>query len=75
MTKLRLTEAIALSVVNGKKIRKRDLAAKLWPNSAPETQGVNMRCLCSGVTKRVQPEWITIICEETGCDANFLFGQ
>lgn len=71
---LRLNEAIALSVVNGKNIKKMDLAAKLWPNSVPVTQKVNMRLLARGVTKRIEPEWIKIICDETGCDPNFLFG-
>lgn len=71
---LRLNEAIALSVVNGKNIRKKDLAAKIWPASAPETQEVNMRLLARGITKRIEPNWVSIICEETGCDPNFLFG-
>lgn len=72
---IKLNEAIALSEVNGNKILKKDLAKKLWPNSAEVTQQVNMRCLCSGITKRIEPDWVNIICAELGCDANFLFGQ
>ena len=71
---LRLNEAIALAVVNGKTIRKKDIAAKLWPASTPVTQSINMRLLCKGSTKRIEPQWVQVICDETGCDPNFLFG-
>ena len=72
--RLRINEAIALSEAMGKKILKKDLAAKIWANSRPEAQAVNMTNLASGVTKKVNPEWIVIICRETGCTADFLLG-
>lgn len=72
--RLRLNEAIALSEAMGKKVLKKDLAAKIWPNSRSEAQAVNMTNLASGITKKVNPEWIAIICRETGCTADFLFG-
>ena len=71
---LKVNEAIARSEMNGKKILKKYLAAKIWPNSKPEAQSVNMTNLCSGVTKKVNPEWIVTICQETGCSADFLLG-
>lgn len=71
---LKVNEAIARSEMNGKKILKKDLAAKIWPNSKPEAQAVNMTNLASGVTKKVNPEWIVTICRETGCSADFLLG-
>ena len=71
---LKVNEAIARSEMNGKKILKKDLAAKIWPNSKPEAQAVNMTNLASGVTKKVNPEWIVTICRETGCSAGFLLG-
>lgn len=74
MAALKVNEAIALSEAMGKKVLKKDLAAKIWPNSRPEAQAVNMTNLCSGVTKKVNPDWIITICRETGCTADFLFG-
>lgn len=72
--RLRINEAIALSEAMGKKILKKDLAAKIWADSRPEAQAVNMTNLASGMTKKVNPEWIVIICKETGCTADFLLG-
>lgn len=71
---LRINEAIALAESRGKKIYKKDLAKKIWPNSRPEAQTVNMTNLASGVTKKVNPEWVVTICKETGVSADFLFG-
>lgn len=74
MAKLKLNEAIARAESRGKKIFKKELAAKIWPSSRPESQVVNMTNLCSGVTKKVNPEWIITICKETECSADFLLG-
>lgn len=74
MAALKVNEAIAFSEAMGKKILKKDLAAKIWPNSRPEAQAVNMTNLASGVTKKVNPDWIVTICRETGCTADFLLG-
>lgn len=74
MVALKVNEAIALAEAMGRKIMKKDLAAKIWPNSRPEAQVVNMSNLCSGVTKKINPDWIITICRETGCTADFLFG-
>lgn len=71
---LRINEAIARAERNGKKILKKELAAKIWTNSRPEAQVVNMTNLCTGVTKKINPEWIIVICQETGCSADFLLG-
>lgn len=74
MAALKVNEAIALAEAMGKKIMKKDLAKKIWPNSRPEAQAVNMTNLCSGITKKVNPDWIVTICRETGCTADFLLG-
>lgn len=74
MAALKVNEAIARAEMNGKKIKKKELAAKIWANSRPEAQAVNMTNLCTGTTKKVNPEWIKIICRETGVTADFLFG-
>ena len=70
----KIEEAIALAMVKGKRIMKKDLAAKLWPGVSETGQAVNMSNLCSGKTQTFRPEWVQIICEETGCTADFLFG-
>ena len=76
---MRIEQAIAKAneraLENGeKKILKKDIAARLWPNSTPVAQQVNMTALCNGATASVAPEWIAIICEMTGCTADFLLG-
>ena len=58
----------------GKKIYKKELAAKMWPNSTETGQMVNMTGLCSGRRTKVDPEWVEIICKECECSADFLFG-
>ena len=74
MSRLRVNEAIALSEARGNKVLKKDLAAKIWVNSRPEAQKVNMSNLCAGVTQKINPEWISTICKEVGCSADFLLG-
>ena len=46
MSKIKVNEAIARAESKGKKIYKKDLAAKIWANSKPEAQAVNMTNLC-----------------------------
>ena len=71
---IRIEQAIARAKEQGKKVLKKDLAARMWPDSTPEAQQVNMTILCSGRAKRINPDWVNIICEMTGCTADFLFG-
>lgn len=73
MANLKINEAIAFATMNGKKINKTEIAARLWPKSSLLTRRQNMTNLCSGNTCKVNPKWIKIICKMTGCDANFLF--
>lgn len=71
---IRINEAIARAKRQGNKVLKQDIAARLWPDSTPDVQRVNMTNLCTGCTARIAPEWVEIICEMTGCTADFLFG-
>ena len=71
---LRIDEAIARAKTAGKKVMKKDIAARLWPDTTPVGQQVNMTGLCKGNTARINPDWVRIICEMTGCTADFLFG-
>ena len=71
---LRIEEAIARAKANGKKVLKKDIAAKLWPDSVESAQQVNMTKLCNGRTASINPEWVVVVCEMTGCRSDFLFG-
>lgn len=71
---MRIEQAIARAKEQGKKVLKKDIAARLWPDSSEAGQQVNMTALCSGKTTKINPDWVTIICEMTGCTADFLFG-
>jgi DNA-binding Xre family transcriptional regulator len=70
---LKVNEAIALSAANGKKVLKKDIAARLFPGVSTATQQVNMTSLCNGKTKRILPEWVIVICEMCDCTPNYLF--
>ena len=73
--KLRVNEAIARSEANGKKVLKKDIAARLFEGASESAQQVNMTNLCNGKTKRIVPKWVVIICEMCGCSADYLFGM
>lgn len=72
---LRIEEAIARAKANRTKVLKKDIAAKLWPDSVESAQQVNMTKLCNGRTASIKPEWVVIVCKMTGCTADFLFGM
>ena len=71
--RLRVNEAIARS--EGKKVLKKDIAARLFEGASKSAQQVNMTNLCNGTTKRIVPEWVVIICEMLDCTADYLFGM
>lgn len=74
MAVFRIEEAIARAKANGHKVFKWQVAKKLWPDSTETAQQVNMTRLCSGKQARVSVEWVQVICEMTGCSADYLFG-
>ncbi len=71
---MKIETAIARAKEKGKKVMKKDIAARLWPDSNQAAQQVNMTALCTGKTTRINPEWVNIICEMCECSADFLFG-
>lgn len=73
MANFRINEALARARDNGKRVKKKELAALLWPESTVVNQRSNMAGLSAG-KRRVKPEWVRIICEQTGVSADFLFG-
>ena len=71
---MRIELALARAKEQGNKVLKKDLAAKLWPDSSEAAQQVNMTNLCNGRRDAVKPDWVVIICEMCNCSADFLFG-
>jgi len=71
---LQLKEAIARSESNGKKVLKKDIAARLWEGSNEQAQQVNMTNLVNGTTKKISPDWVIVLCSMLGCSADYLFG-
>ena len=73
--KLRIEMAIVRAKEQGKRVLKKEIAAKLWPDASEQAQQVNMTNLCNGKTIRVEPEWICTIAEMCGCTADYLLGM
>ena len=71
---LRINEALARANTKGKKVFKKDISARLWPDSSAIAQQVNMTGLSCGKTKKINIEWIPILCEMLDCTADYLFG-
>lgn len=71
---IRIEQAIARAKDEGRAVMKKEIAAMIWPDAPESTQQVNMTNLCSGKTKRVEPEWLVIIATMTGVSADFLVG-
>jgi len=72
--RLHIEEALAYAALKGKKILKKDLYPKLYPDANEQTAQVNFSNLLSGRTERIKIEWVVIICQECGVSPNFLFG-
>lgn len=70
----RLEEAIARAKTGGNKEIKQALASALWPGLTYAGRTVNINNLCSGRTRRIDPDWVPIICEMCDVSAGFLFG-
>lgn len=72
--KIRVEEAIARARQQGLQIRKKDIAARLWPYAGEQARATYMSRLCSGLTERVTADMVRVIADMTGCTADFLFG-
>lgn len=59
-----------------RKVLKRDLALKLFPqNEAESTRQVKLTRILNGEVSRLTAEQINIICDFLGCSADFLVGR
>lgn len=73
--RLRINEAIAAAKLQGKDVKKKDLAKRLFPKSTDQSRITLMTKVCSGKLDRVNPEWIGIVAEECGVSTDFVLGR
>jgi len=71
----RITDAFVIAVAKGKKVQKKKLAEKLWPEASGTSRAININRLFSGKTQKIDPKWVPIICAELDCTPGFLFGM
>ena len=75
MRKLRIREALAFKQLNeGVRMSQDELAKKLYPTSSRTSRNLNLSKMIKGESKRIDINAVHVICEQTGVDANFLFG-
>lgn len=72
--KLRIEEAIAKANYNGRKVKKKDIASRIFEGASEVSQAIRMTSLINGNTRRVDPEWVLTICEMCDVTPNYLFG-
>jgi hypothetical protein len=72
---MRINEALGYAAMNGKNVSliKKELRKRFWPDATLVSRRQNWRNLANGITHKIDPEWVHIMVELTGVDANFLF--
>jgi hypothetical protein len=70
---MRIDESIAFALLKGRKVSKKEIKEKFWPDSTQRGRDQNMLNLCNGTTQKIDPSWVHIMVEMCGVDANFLF--
>jgi len=72
--RIRISEAINYAKSQGKKIKKKDFAGKIFTYTTARSAVVCLNNYERGQSTKMDRQQISIICKETGVDANFLFG-
>jgi hypothetical protein len=70
---MRIYESIAFALLKGRKVSKKEIKEKFWPDSTQRGRDQNMLNLCNGTTQKIDPAWVQIMVDMCGVDANFLF--
>jgi hypothetical protein len=70
---IKLNEIYELRKAEGVVKDKTELGLKLWPDSSRESMLINTAKLFNGRTKRIEFDWVGIICEWLQCEPNDLF--
>ena len=58
----------------GNKITRQTLGNAIYPKSSHTCVRVSMSNLLSGLKKKLNPDWVVVICNECNVDPNFLYG-
>jgi len=73
--RLKITEALlAYNETAEKRMKRRELATMVFPNTDPRVAAINLKRLDSGEAKTVNMELLLQLCEILGTTPNFLFG-
>lgn len=75
MENFKLNEAFNYAkIVEGRKLKKIDLAKILWASSSEKTAHANFSNLANGKSKKINIDAIPVICKHLGVTADYLFG-
>ena len=72
--RIRIREAVELARARGEKIKKNELARKIFPGTTDKSATVCLNNYERGQTTKMDCVQVTAISEALGCDANLLFG-
>jgi len=72
--RIRVKEAIAYAKSTGQRVRKGELAKKMYPYASDKSAYMNLRNLSNGEVKTIDRDKVELICNELRVDPNFLFG-
>ncbi len=74
---MNLEKAIMYAKIKGKKNIQKELADALYPNASPSSRPNQIsnlkKKLQDNPRTKIPANWVNIICEKCGVDANFLF--
>jgi len=73
--RLKINEAIEKAANNGYKVKKIDIAKKIFRTKNQRALSANMWNLCSGRTKRITGEQVLTIAKMCHVSVSFLFGK
>jgi hypothetical protein len=72
--RIRIREAVLLAKANGIQIKKSDLAQRMFPFTTKSSAYACFNNYERGASTKIDIAQVKQICQETGVDANFLFG-
>lgn len=72
--RIRITEAIEYAKSQGRKIKKMDLAGKVFTFTSQRSAVVRLINYEKGHSTNIDRQKVGILCKELGVDANYLFG-
>lgn len=71
--RIKIAEAISTANCNGKKIKIRELAQKLFPESTPDSAYIRFNGLVTGRIEKISKKSVNILCSELNTTSEQLF--